>query len=64
MVNVFESFARWWNNLAIHNGKLKFKNQKEAAEFVRRAYNEKGGPNKEMLELHQKYMDVKRAQST
>ena len=52
---------RWWNSLALSNGKLKFKNQREAAEFVRRAQNENGGPNAKIIAMRQKYVDVNRA---
>ena len=43
---VILGFMRWWNTLALRNGKLKFRTQPEAAEFVRRVQNEKGGPQR------------------
>lgn len=43
--------ARWWNSLAQRNGKLKFRSQREAAEFVRRVQNEHGGPNAKILAI-------------
>jgi hypothetical protein len=63
-MHVIESFMRWWNSLAQRNGKLKFKNQREAAEFVRRVLNEHGGPNAKILEMRKRYEDVNRARAT
>ena len=59
--HLIEIFIRWWNSLALRNGKLKFKNQREAAEFVRRVQNENGGPNAKILAMRQRYVDVNRA---
>jgi len=58
------AFMRWWNWLALRNGKLKFRNQREAAEFVRRVQNENGGPNAKILAMRQRYNDVNRAKSS
>jgi hypothetical protein len=55
------TFMRWWNTLALRNGKLKFRTQREAAEFVRRVQNENGGPNAKILVMRQRYVDVNRA---
>ena len=57
------AFMRWWNGLAIRNGKLKFKTQREAAEFVRRVQNENGGPNAKILAMRQRYVDINRAKA-
>lgn len=62
-MHVIEAFMRWWNSLAQHNGKLKFKTQREAAEFVRRTQNENGGPNAKMLQMRKQYEDVNRAKA-
>jgi hypothetical protein len=61
---VIAAFMRWWNALALRNGKLKFKTQREAAEFVRRVQNENGGPNAKILAMRQRYVDVNRAKSS
>ena len=61
MSSAIEAFMRWWNWLALRNGKLKFRNQREAAEFVRRVQNENGGPNAKILAMRQRYVDVNRA---
>ncbi len=60
---VILAFVRWWNTLALRNGKLKFRTQREAAEFVRRVQNENGGPNDKILAMRQKYVDVNRAKA-
>jgi hypothetical protein len=58
---VILTFMRWWNSLALRNGKLKFRTQREAAEFVRRVQNENGGPNAKIQAMRQRYIDVNRA---
>lgn len=57
------AFMRWWNTLAQRNGKLKFRTQREAAEFVRRVQNENGGPNAKILAMRQRYVDINRARA-
>lgn len=59
-----EIFMRWWNSLAQTNGKLKFRTQREAAEFVRRVHNENGGPNAKLVAMRQNYNNVNRARQT
>jgi len=61
MSDLIDTLMRWWNYLAQRNGKLKFKTQKEAAEFVRRVQNENGGPNAKILAMRKRYDDVTRA---
>jgi hypothetical protein len=56
-----DHFARFWNYLAQRNGKLKFRTQREAAEFVRRVQNENGGPNAKIIAMRKQYEDVTRA---
>jgi hypothetical protein len=63
-MDVIETFMRWWNTLAQRNGKLKFKTQREAAEFVRRVQNEHGGPNAKMLAMRQRYVEAIRTRET
>jgi hypothetical protein len=60
---VILAFMRWWNALALRNGKLKFRNQREAADFVRRVQNENGGPNAKVLAMRQRYVEVNRAKA-
>ena len=54
-------FMNWWNRLARRKGKLKFNNQPEAADFVRRVHNENGGPNAKLVAMRQRYEEVSRA---
>ena len=61
MSSAIEAFMRWWNSLALRNGKLKFRNQREAAEFVRRVQNENGGPNAKIVAMRQRYVEINRA---
>jgi hypothetical protein len=56
-------FMKWWNFLAERNGKLKFRTQREAAEFVRRVHNENGGPNAKIVAMRSKYNEVNRAKA-
>ena len=60
---VIIAFMRWWNALALRNGKLKFRNQREAADFVRRVQNENGGPNAKILAMRQRYVEINRAKA-
>ncbi|RWO96926.1 hypothetical protein [Mesorhizobium sp.] len=57
------AFMNWWNNLARKNGKLKFRTQREAAEFVRRVQNENGGPNAKILAMRKQYETVNSAKN-
>jgi len=59
---VLHTFTSWWNSLARGNGKVMFRNRREAAEFVRRIANE-GGPNKAMMDMRAEYEAVKKAQA-
>lgn len=54
------AFISWWNRLARQNGKLKFRNPREAADFVRRVRNENNGPNEKILRMRQQYKTAKR----
>jgi hypothetical protein len=52
---IIRDFMNWWNRLALRNGKVKFRSQREAAEFVRALVNSSGGPNKKVLEMRRQY---------
>lgn len=54
-------FMRWWNSLARRNGKLKFRNQREAAEFVRKVQNQNGGPNAKIVGMRKRYNEINSA---
>lgn len=62
-MHAIEIFMRWWNYLAEGNGKLKFRTQREAAEFVRRVQNESGGPNAKIIAMRDRYNEVNRAKA-
>jgi hypothetical protein len=63
MTSAIDNFMRWWNWLAQRNGKLKFRNQREAAEFVRKVQNENGGPNAKVQAMWARYEEVRRARA-
>jgi hypothetical protein len=57
------TFYRWWNWLAQRNGKLKFRNHREAADFVRRVQAENGGPNAKIQDMWERYEKIRRARA-
>ena len=57
-MTIVATFYRWWNNLASKNGKLKFNNQREAAEFIRRTHNQSSGANAPIIEMRNWYNDI------
>ena len=59
-MDVNATFTYWWNRLARRNHKLKFRNSREAADFVRRVANS-SGPNREMVKMREEYVAVQRA---
>jgi hypothetical protein len=63
MTSAIVAFMRWWNWLAQKNGKLKFRNQREAAEFVRRVQAENGGPNDKIQAMWERYEEIRRARA-
>ena len=64
MTSAIEAFMRWWNWLAQKNGKLKFRTQREAAEFVRRVQNENGGPNAKIQAMRERYNQINHARDS
>ncbi|MEM7470722.1 MAG: hypothetical protein AAF340_05165 [Pseudomonadota bacterium] len=61
---IIDSFLAFWNGLAKKNGKLKFRNRREAAEFVRRISNQSGGPNAKLVEMRRQYETVQKSRET
>lgn len=59
-MDVTATFYFWWNRLARRNHKVKFRNSKEAAEFVRRIANS-SGPNQEMVRMRNEYVAIQTA---
>lgn len=64
MTSALEAFMRWWNWLSPKNGKLKFRNGREAAEFVRRIQNENGGPNAKIQAMRERYNQINRSRDS
>lgn len=56
-----QTFLAWWNRLANKTQKVKFRNSREAADFVRHMVNS-GGPNAEMLKMREEYVAIRKAQ--
>lgn len=66
-MNFVQYFLIWWNKQAAKNGKTKFRNQKEAAEFIRQVQNRTGGPNAKLVAMRERYVEAhagKRGQNT
>lgn len=52
-----ENFMHFWNKLARRNQKIKFRNSREAAEFVRHMVKT-SKPNQEMIDMREKYVAI------
>lgn len=61
---IIEFFLRWWNSLAEDNGKLKFRNRREAEDFVRSVANHSGGPNSTMIAMRREYLAIQKERSS
>ncbi|GEO13541.1 hypothetical protein MAE02_12370 [Microvirga aerophila] len=53
-MHMLQTFIAWLWRSSDKTEKLAFKNQREAAEFVRRLYNENGAPNAKLKELYRR----------
>jgi hypothetical protein len=53
-MHMFNTFYRWLTQSSDKAEKLAFKNHREAAEFVRRLYNESGQPNAKLRDLYKR----------
>ena len=60
---LIDTFMSFWNSLAKKNGKLKFRNRREAAEFVRRVSNQNGGPNKKIQDMRREYEAIQKTRT-
>ncbi|WFT83802.1 hypothetical protein QA634_35305 (plasmid) [Methylobacterium sp. CB376] len=56
----FREFLRWFTQSSDKAEKLEFKSQREAAEFVRRIYNQNGAPNQKLRDLYNKADQLER----
>ena len=53
-MHTLHAFCVWLTRSSDKAEKLAFKNQREAAEFVRRLYNESGAPNEKLKEFYRR----------
>ncbi|MBX9930475.1 MAG: hypothetical protein K2Y56_02875 [Methylobacterium sp.] len=58
-MNLFQTFRLWLGLSSDKSEKLAFKNQREAAEFVRRLYNENGAPNAKLKEVYRRGREMR-----
>ncbi|SOH92865.1 hypothetical protein SAMN06273572_101715 [Monaibacterium marinum] len=56
-MNLIDNFMSFWNRLANRNQKIKFRNSREAAEFVRSISN-KNKPNQHVMMMRRKYVAI------
>lgn len=56
-MNFAENFMFFWNRLASRNQKVKFRNSREAADFIRHL-SRTTKPNREMISMREKYVAV------
>lgn len=59
-MHIVEGFMTYWNRLARRNQKIKFRNSREAAEFVRHLVRT-SEPNREMVKMREQYVAVQEA---
>lgn len=62
-MHMLHTFLQWIGRSSDKTEKLAFKNQREAAAFVRRVYNENGAPNAELKKLYRRGVDIRNAQA-
>lgn len=56
----FREFVQWFTRSSDKAEKVEFKTQREAAEFVRRIYNESGQPNSRLRALYRRGAEIER----
>ena len=61
---IFEMFRTFWNSHAERNGKIKFRNRREAEDFVRSVANHSGGPNRAMVAMRREYLAVQKERTS
>jgi hypothetical protein len=61
-MHTLQTFWVWLTRSSDKAEKLAFKNQREAAEFVRRLYNENGAPNAKLRELYRRGRELREAE--
>lgn len=58
-MHMLQTFLFWLSRSSDKSEKLAFKNQREAAEFVRRVYNENGAPNAKLKEVYRRGREIR-----
>jgi hypothetical protein len=58
-MHMFHTFYLWLTRSSDKSEKLAFKTHREAAEFVRRLYNENGEPNAKLREVYQRGRSIR-----
>lgn len=58
-MHMLSNFCTWVLQASDKKEKIEFKTQREAAEFVRRIYNESGTPNPALVALYRRGSAVK-----
>ncbi len=64
MTSVIATFMKCWNRLALWNGKAKFRNEREAFDFIQQTYRNSGGPNTEIRAMRKEYEEIRRARAS
>jgi len=62
-MHILQVFRQWLSRSSEKTEKLSFKNQREAAEFVRRVYNQNGAPNAELKKLYRRGVELRTARA-
>jgi hypothetical protein len=63
-MHMLHTFWTWLSRSSDKTEKLAFKNQREAAEFVRRLYNESSEPNAKLRELYRRGRELRERHDT
>lgn len=64
MTSLIATFMNWWNRLALRNGKAKFRDEREAFDFIQQTYRNSGGPNAEIRAMRKEYEEIRRARAS
>lgn len=61
-MDIFRTFREWLTRASDKSEKIEFKTQREAADFVRRVYNENSRPNAALVNLYRRGSAMKQQQ--
>lgn len=56
---MFRTISQWFSRSSDKADKLVFKNQREAAEFVRYVYDQHGAPNEELKKVYKRGRELR-----